>query len=261
MTDGRHFYTGLVAELYDPLVSFRARAEDFVPLLASSGTPALELGCGSGHPILDWVRAGYEVDGLDASADMLALCRARADAEGLSLRLYEAEMQRFSLPRRYRSIFLVGATFSLLPSDDDARAALACIREHLEPGGTTSIPLELPDEAQHRESLGVVREATDGAGRTIRVRIVDLAFDASARRFSSDLRYEREHPDGTVEHAERRFERRWWTQDQFTALCEEAGLSRIRMRGLDGRPAPPRRTLLRRARRARLTRFPVPSGS
>ena len=141
---------------------------------------------------LEWVRAGYEVDGLDASADMIALCRKRANADGLSLRLYQAEMQRFSLPRRYRSIFLVGATFSLLPSDDDARAALGCIHDHLDPGGTISIPLEVPDEAQHRESRGVVREAVDDAGRTIRVRVVDVAFDAHERRFSSELLYERE---------------------------------------------------------------------
>src|SRR5688572_6098869 len=80
------FYTGLVSELYEPLRSMRFTADQYAPFIDKAGQPALELGCGSGDPMLDLVERGYDIDGLDSSADMLALCRVRATARGLSVR-------------------------------------------------------------------------------------------------------------------------------------------------------------------------------
>ena len=65
------FYTGLVADLYETLASEHARADHYRPFLDRYGTPALELGCGTGWPLLDLVAGGYDVEGLDASPDML----------------------------------------------------------------------------------------------------------------------------------------------------------------------------------------------
>lgn len=233
------FYTGLVAELYEPLVSYRARAEDYLPFLERAGTPALELGCGSGHPLLDFVRMGFEVDGLDASADMLARCRAEADAEGLQVDLHEGEMQGFEIPRKYRAIFLVGGTFTLLASDADAGEALERMIFHLEPGGNVLIPLELPNPDALAASVGVIREATDEEGRTIRVGVTATEIDEANQRYKSDLRYERIERDGSVETVNRPFWRRWWTQDQFRSFLLEAGFEQVRMRSLGGGAASP----------------------
>jgi cyclopropane fatty-acyl-phospholipid synthase-like methyltransferase len=135
------FYTGLVAELYEPLRSMKFTADQYAPFIDKAGQPALELGCGSGDPMLDLVQRGYDLDGLDSSEDMLGRCRARATARGLSVRLYRQEMQAMSLPRRYRAIFLAGATFTLLTDDAQARAALTAIHDHLVDGGRALIPL------------------------------------------------------------------------------------------------------------------------
>jgi len=48
--------------------------------LLASGLPALDAGCGTGRLLLPFRRAGLDVDGADASADMLAWCRAAAAA-------------------------------------------------------------------------------------------------------------------------------------------------------------------------------------
>lgn len=71
-TEPSQFYTGLVAELYEPLVSYRAKAEEYTPFIDRAGQPVLELGCGSGVPMLELLQLGYHIEGLDASADMLA---------------------------------------------------------------------------------------------------------------------------------------------------------------------------------------------
>jgi hypothetical protein len=44
------FYTGLVAEMYDALVSYRAPVAFYAELIRKGGQPALELGCGSAVP-------------------------------------------------------------------------------------------------------------------------------------------------------------------------------------------------------------------
>ena len=43
--------------------------------------PVLDAGCGTGRLLVPWLQAGINVDGCDASADMVALCRKRARTE------------------------------------------------------------------------------------------------------------------------------------------------------------------------------------
>jgi SAM-dependent methyltransferase len=237
------FYTGLVAELYEPLVSRPARADEYVPFLELSGTPALELGCGSGIPLLDLLERGYDVEGLDASRDMLDRCRARAAERHLDPVLHEAEMQSFSLPRRYRSVFLAGASFTLLTTDEDAASALGCIFEHLEPGGGALIPLEVVDAADLRRFLGRFREIETGTGERMRVAMVAFEVAPDGRGLCRRLRYERIDAEGDVEVLERDWLTRSWTQDQFRRMLEAAGFERATFRAADGGPAEPDATV------------------
>lgn len=221
------FYSGLVAELYDFLAAELPRADDYIPFLDRSGTPALELACGSGLPMLDLLERGYEVEGLDASSDMLDRCRGRAAARGLNPTLYLAEMQSFQLPRRYRSIFLAGASFTLLTTDEDASKALARIYGHLETGGYARIPLEIEDSQAIRKDLGCYREITNRSGD--RLRMSTLALDASedGRNLSHRHRYERIPAAGEPVVVERTWERRWWTQKQFRELLFAAQFDEV----------------------------------
>ena len=100
--EAARFYSGLVAELYEPLAGDLPTADPYGAFLDRSGTPALEIACGSGVPLLELAERGYDIDGLDASRDMLERCRTRAAERGLSPGLHEGLMQSFQLPRRYR---------------------------------------------------------------------------------------------------------------------------------------------------------------
>lgn len=231
------FYTGLVAELYEPLVSERARADDYVPFLERSGTPALELCCGSGLPLVELADRGYEVEGLDASRDMLDRCRVRAAEQGLDVTLHLGRMQSFSLPRRYRSIFLAGASFTLLTSDEDAAKSLRCIHAHLEPGGSALIPLEIPDAEMVRSGLGRFREVTTPEGDRLRVGMVALEATADGRTLSHRLRYERLPATGEPEVVERDWHKRFWSQEQFREMLREAGFDTVAFRTPEGAPA------------------------
>ncbi len=228
------FYTGMIADLYEPLVSEYARADDYTAFLDHAGMPALELCCGSGLPLVELVERGYAVDGLDASSDMLDRCRARAAAKGLDPELHLAEMQSFSLDRRYRAIFLAGASFTLLTSDADAEQTLERIHAHLEPGGRALIPLETLDEARVRKLIGHFREVTSASGERLRVGTVAVEPGDDERDLSIRLRYERIGAAGEPEFVERDWRRRWWSQSQFSDMLGRAGFERIRIVRPDG---------------------------
>jgi SAM-dependent methyltransferase len=233
------FYTGLVADLYEPLASVHARADDYIPFLERSGAPALELACGSGLPLVELVERGYAVHGLDASQEMLDRCRARAAARGLDVTLHRAEMQSFALPRRYRSIFLAGASFTLLTTDDDAVHALERSFAHLEPGGSVLIPLEIEDLEAGRNEVGRFREVAVATGERLRVAVVALDASEAERIVCRRLRYERILASGEREVVERNWTKRWWSQVQFREMLSSAGFEKVTMLSPHGGRAHP----------------------
>ncbi|MBE0645648.1 MAG: class I SAM-dependent methyltransferase [Bacteroidetes bacterium] len=129
-------YTGLVADWYDDFLA--GEGEDILlysSLIQEEPGPALELACGTGRIMLSLLRSGMEVDGIDISGDMLARCRMKIEAEGFGAQLFEQGMAECDTGRQYRTIFVSGGSFQLLPTLGEARNALAAARRNLIPGG------------------------------------------------------------------------------------------------------------------------------
>lgn len=231
------FYTGLVAELYGPLRSMVPDPEPYARFVAHVGEPALELGCGDGDPMLELRARGLDVEGLDSSGDMLDRCRRRAIERGLDVVLHEQSMETMELGRRYRSIYLAGPTFNLLPDDNVAASALARIAAHLEPGGSALIPLFVP-AVTAPSALGIPKSHTTPDGVELRVTIVAEDRDEERRCQTATLRYER-ITENASQQEERAWLLHWYTQDGFRQLAADAGLVVRAVVGADGRPAAP----------------------
>ena len=229
------FYTGIVAELYAPLKSASQDPEPYARFIEASGQPALELGCGSGDPLLDLRRRGLDVDGVDSSADMLAICRRRAADEGVAVTVHHQAMESLDLPRRYRSIFLAGPTFNLLPDDATARRALERIRDHLAADGSALVPLFIPAPTAE-EALGVPRTAREPDGSTISVTAMDEERDDDARTQRTTLRYERVTA-GRRTTVDRAWVLHWHTQEDFRSLAASVGLATVSVLDASGSPA------------------------
>jgi ubiquinone/menaquinone biosynthesis C-methylase UbiE len=217
-----NFYTGIVAELYEPLKSTNQAWEPYAEFIAQSGEPALELGCGDGEPILDLRRNGFDVDGIDSSEDMLARCAQKASQSEIEVALFPQRMEELDLPRRYRSIFLAGPTFTLLPDDETALRALKRIRRHLADGGSALVPLLIPAPTDPQQ-IGRVSEVVAEDGAILRCSVVSADRDEEARIQRSILRYEK-HANGTSMVEDRTWLLHWYTQSGFRKLAEAAGL-------------------------------------
>jgi SAM-dependent methyltransferase len=227
------FYTGLVADLY---ASLRSHVyDDPVPwerFIVEAGEPALELGCGDGDPLLALRQRGLDVEGVDSSPDMLERCRTAAAEQGLTVTLHCQKMEELRLGHRYRSIFLAGPTFNLLPDDDTALRALTSIREHLAAAGQALVPLFVPRPTPP-EQLGLAREQRDDDGSVLRVTPLRERFDAVARTRTTLLRYERRTAEGEVERIERPWVLHWYDLDAFRRLAGRAGLEVTDVRIVD----------------------------
>ncbi|HVN02004.1 MAG TPA: class I SAM-dependent methyltransferase [Caulobacteraceae bacterium] len=218
-------------------------------VIERQGGPALDVGCGTGWRLLDLLAARLDVDGVDSSPEMLAICRAKAKALGVDLRgrLHEQPIQRLSLPRRYATIFAPSPSFQRLTDPDDARAALRRFREHLAPTGVLVIafdarpwPDQTPPPALAWSAWAVdAEELRESDGATVR-RWTRRRFDHDRRRVDEEYRHQ-VLIGGEVVQSE--FHGRaacWHTRDEAVALFEAAGFREIVVTAGDGfEPAAP----------------------
>ena len=79
-----------------------------------------------------------DVDGVDASADMIDACRVAALTVGSEPALYVQPTHELDLPRRYRTIVSCGA-FGLGGSRADDTEGLRRLHAHLLPGGVLAL--------------------------------------------------------------------------------------------------------------------------
>ena len=116
---------------------------DYFGRYVAEGQPALDAGCGTGRLLVPWLRAGYDVDGSDVSADMIERTRARASAEGFDPALLVQPLHELDPPRRYRTIVLCGV-FGIGSTRAQDEEALRRLHAALEPGGTLLLDKEMP---------------------------------------------------------------------------------------------------------------------
>ncbi|MSQ22220.1 MAG: class I SAM-dependent methyltransferase [Dehalococcoidia bacterium] len=137
------------ADIYD--MAHSAVTEDislWVEEAKASAGPVLELGCGTGRVAVPIAQAGIRLVGLDSSAAMLRLARAKARKLRLGadrLRFVRGDMRELSLGQRFPLVIIPFRSFQFLLSVADQCQSLDAIRRHLTPGGRLVMSLFVPD--------------------------------------------------------------------------------------------------------------------
>ena len=220
-------YTGLMAEAWDALRGDTSDWEDrafFLELIRERGEPVLDVGCGTGRLLLDYLAADIDIDGLEIAPDMLAILRAKAVATGLDVsgRVHEGAMQTFSLPRRYRTVIVPSSSFQLLLDEADAIEAVGRFVAHLAPGGTLGMPFIRLERAYDERWTA---EATLSDGVLVR-RTSRATFDPASGFEDTDDRWDVIR-DGEIVRSERKVRSpatRAWSRPAIAQLYADAGL-------------------------------------
>lgn len=224
----RSGHSTLIAEVYDLDKPIGARYKDvdyYLQVLAEIRGPILELACGTGRFLVPLREMGCEIDGLDHSPEMLAVCRRHCDERGLDPVLYEADMAPFEVEKVYDVIVIASGAIKELDGREGALQALECCREALAPGGRLIVDLVPPRLVSEPGPMRHWRR--DRYLWTLHT--VQLDYDASANRTTEFIRYEKWR-DGSLLAAEmHQFCMQHWNLQEFDQLLLEAGFTDVRV--------------------------------
>lgn len=140
----RTWHYGLVARWWAEFNVDGPEIALFREYIEKYGDPVLDTGCGTGRLMIPYLESGLQVDGTDASADMLNWCRKKLEDKGLKANLYTQAMHQLDLPRHYQSIINCGA-FGLGGSRGQDLEGLRRVYHHLNPGGAFIMDCYLPN--------------------------------------------------------------------------------------------------------------------
>jgi SAM-dependent methyltransferase len=234
MATPNYEYYGMLAEFWDLFRGDTSTWEDrffFLGVVKKYGQPVLDVGCGTGRILLDFMGQGIDIDGVDNSPDMVALLQQKAEKLNLHPAIYEQEMTVLSLPRRYQTILVPSSSFQLLLDTASPPLAMKCFYEHLLPGGVLSMPFmtlwKEGDPLESEYSREVIRPE-DGA--TIR-RWSYSRFDLETSLEHTIDRYEIIKNGQVVQSEEHRQSpaTRSYTQAEAVAIYEQAGFKDIQV--------------------------------
>lgn len=238
MTDSDYEYRGLMAQYWDLLRGDTSAWPDrafYLDLIRESGEPVLDVGCGTGRLLLDYAQQGIDIEGVDNSPEMLAICRDKAAALGVEVAIYEQEMKSLDLPRTYRTILVPSSSIQLLIEPDHVAEAMRRFHAHLEPGGALAMSFMVFGTGQSQTEEQAQRwhktqEATRDDGALVR-RWSRARLDNEAQIEHTEDRYELVVDGAVVETEEhsRSPAGRWYTQEQSRALYEAAGFDDVRL--------------------------------
>lgn len=167
----------------------------------------LDLGCGTGGHVLELIKRGYRVTGVDRSSEMLRHARAKFGGDDVP-RFVESSIQDLSLDENFDAAVMMFAVLGYQLTNEDALSALRATREHLKDGAVLLFDLWYgpaviaigPDER-------VVEIEVEG-GRLVKSSAAALSLEDQIARVQMSLRYERagtETRSAAEEHAMRFF--------------------------------------------------------
>ena len=185
--------------------------------------PILEPMCGSGRYLLPLLAQGFDVDGVDASPQMLAACRARCEAQGFAPGLYEQFLDEMELPRQYALAFIPAASFILITEMEGIKKSLQSIYEALLPGGVFVLEIETVHSkpTDFGKWWGNTVERSDGS--LIITSGFDRFYDEVQQVGSSLVKYELVCAGKVMETEVEVHHFRLYTLAQFVAWLDEVG--------------------------------------
>jgi SAM-dependent methyltransferase len=258
VVDSGTWHHGLMARWWAEFVTTAEPGEldYFRTAIGKFGEPALDLGCGAGRILIPMLADGFDVDGSDVSADMIAQTRGLAEKNGFEPGLTVEPTHELASPRKYRTIYMCGV-FGIGGRRDRDRTALRRIFRHLEPDGALvianhwfpygewndtqwarwlrgnrkDVPKEWPAEGERRKTA-------DGDEIESLFRLLNL--DPLEQMYESQVRLRLWRDGKIVKEEEYSLKENLYFAQEVLLLLEEAGFRDIVVEGgYTGRPATP----------------------
>ena len=233
-----------IAEYYDILhedVDYAAECTFLEKVVAGvlrrQPDTVLDLGCGTGNHALILAERGFRVTGIDSSAGMLRVARAKARSPR-NPAFVRADIRRFDLGRTFDAIICMDGAYTHLLTQRDLLAHLRAVRRHLSPGGVYVFEFA---QALKTETEGPGWIYHEGPPRI--VWLYELAFDRRRRLVTAKDRFFAFDGDRVRRRFVTTFATRVTSVPALRKSIGRAGMRLVRVGSTDGGPG------LRRLRR------------
>jgi len=100
--------------------------------------------CGSGRFLIPILEQGFDIEGIDASLEMLNSCQKKCRKKDLSPTLYYQKLQELTLPKDYGLIFIPAGSFGLIIDDIEIQESLKRLHSYLLHKGQLIIEIDTP---------------------------------------------------------------------------------------------------------------------
>lgn len=189
----------------------------------------LEAMVGTGRLLIPLLEAGFDVEGIDSSPDMLAACRRNCEARGLNPQLYLGTIETLNLTGQFSAIVVTWGSFMLLGNRTAAVAALQTFARHLEPGGRLFIDLELPVQADKTENLVKQREPVLCLDGSVILMQTSSWIDWIEQIEHRLIRYEKWRDGHLIDTELQHLPLHWFGPEEFALCLREQGYTDIKL--------------------------------
>lgn len=165
---------------------------------------AADLGCGTGSFCLEMAGRGFDMIGIDASAEMLGIAKQKAVSAGADILFLNQDMTSFELYGTVGAITCLMDSINYVTYKNDLKRMFRLVKNYLDPGGLFVFDINSPYKFENILSSNVFCETSDDVSyiwqntydRRSRLCRFDLTFfvkeGGSYRRFD-ETHYERNH--------------------------------------------------------------------
>lgn len=128
-----HIYDSLYKEKdYEKECNF---IEDIFKQHSMNVKSILDLGCGTGGHAIILAQRGYNVSGIDRSADMLRTAKEKSRNAGVKIQYLHSTIQGLNLKKKFDAVISMFAVMSYQTDNNDLASACKTARAHLKNSG------------------------------------------------------------------------------------------------------------------------------
>ena len=193
----------------------------------------LDLGCGTGTLTGMLAAAGYDMIGVDASAEMLQCAMEKRDASGHDILYLCQDMREFELYGTVRAVVSTCDTMNYLLTRSDFIQTVRLVNNYLDPGGL--FIFDLNTLYKFRELMGNTTIAESGEDASF---IWDNFFDEETGRNEYDLTLFIRQENGLYERQIEVHEEQGYTLEEVRNFLAAGGMEFVRVFDADTGGAP-----------------------
>ncbi len=207
----------------------------FLRYLETKPELVLDLACGTGSMTLQLAARGYDMIGIDGSADMLSEAFLRADDAGVRVLWLEQDMRSFELYGTVGAVTCCLDSLNYLLSGEELLAAFQGVHNYLDPGGLFLFDMNTPYKFEHiyaDEAYILEDELVYDADTEEEERIPiycgwQNTYDPKRCICAFDLSIFEALPDGNYRRSDEHQEERCYTLEEVKDALEKAHLELI----------------------------------